>query len=217
MSEATTSGQATTDAATTAATAAATSPPPPPAAAAAAAPATTSPPPPPAAAAATSPPPPPAAAAPAGAPEKYEFAQVEGINLGDGVLGKFGEVAKALNLTQESAQKVLSEVGPAIAKQQADAMKATVEGWQTAAKADKEIGGEQFDANLALAKKGVDAYFSKDFVAWLNQSGLGNHPEMIRGFMKVGKLVSEDRFAPGGSGAQQGEKSAAERLYGSTS
>ena len=214
MTTETTSGQANTEAATTAATAAqttttttATE------STTTAATAATSPPPPPAAAAATSPPPPPAA--PAGAPEKYEFAQVEGINLGEGVLGKFGEVAKALNLTQENAQRVLSEVGPAIAAQQAAAMKAQVQEWETQAKTDKEIGGEKFAENMALAKKGLDAHFSKDFVAWLNQTGLGSHPEFIRGMMKAGKLVSEDRVLTGGSGAQQqGEKSAAERLYG---
>ena len=216
MTTETTSGQANTEAATTAATAAQTTTTTTAAESTTTAATTaTSPPPPPAAAAATSPPPPPVA--PAGAPEKYEFAQVEGITFGDGVLGKFGEVAKALNLTQENAQRVLSEVGPAIAAQQATMMKSQVQEWETQAKADKEIGGEQFDANVALAKKGLDAYFGKDFVAWLNQTGLGNHPELIRGMMKVGKLVSEDRVLTGGSGAQQqGEKSAAERLYGTS-
>ncbi len=152
--------------------------------------------------------------APPGAPEKYEFKPTEGITLNENVLAKYGEVAKALNLPQDAAQRIVSEVAPAIAQQQADAFKATVEGWKEQALADKEIGGEKLAENLGLAKKGMDAYFSADFVKLLNESGLGNHPEMIRGMMKLGKTVSQDRFVPGGSGSPNTGKSAADILYG---
>ena len=153
---------------------------------------------------------------PAGAPEKYEFTPTEGIKLDESVIGKFSEVAKSLNLPQEGAQKIISEVAPLIAKQQADAFKATVDGWASAAKADTDIGGEKFAENLALAKRGIEAHFSKDFVALLDATGLGNHPEMIRGMMKIGRSVSQDTFIPGGSGASNQGKSAADVLYGSS-
>ena len=216
MSE--TSGQPTTEPA-----AAPTAPAPAAAAAPAAAPAPSpapAPSDPPAPAAAPAAAPAPAAAAPApsnappGAPEKYEFQPTEGITLNENVLAKYGEVAKALNLPQDAAQRIVSEVAPAIAQQQADAFKATVEGWKEQALADKEIGGEKLAENLGLAKKGMDAYFSADFVKLLNESGLGNHPEMIRGMMKLGKTVSQDRFVPGGSGSPNTGKSAADILYG---
>lgn len=153
--------------------------------------------------------------APPGAPEKYEFQKTEGIALDEKVLAKYSEVAKSLNMPQDAAQKLLSEVAPAIAQQQADAFKATVEGWKTQTTADKEIGGEKLSENLGLAKRAMDAYFSADFVKLLNDSGLGNHPEMIRGLMKAGRLVSQDRFVAGGSGSSNQGKSAADILYGS--
>lgn len=153
-------------------------------------------------------------AKPAGAPEKYEFKPTEGIKFDDKVIGKYSEIAKELNLTQDGAQKMLAEVAPLIAQQQADAFKATREGWAEAAKADKEIGGDKFTANLALAAKARDAYFTPEFVKLLNSTGLGDHPEMIRGFAKIGKSVSQDGFVSGGSGATP-LATAAERLYGS--
>lgn len=215
MTEAT-SGQATTDAATAAPAAATSAPAAAPAAASAAAPAapaasteTTAASATPAATTSTEP------STPTGAPEKYEFKPTEGIKFNDVVIGKFSEVAKELNLTQDGAQKVLTEVAPLIAKQQVEAFKATVEGWETASKADKEIGGEKYAENLALARKGIDAHFSADFIKLLNDTGLGNHPEMIRGMMKIGRTVSQDKFVPGGTGSQTPMGSAADKLYGS--
>lgn len=205
MTEAT-SGQATTDAATAPTAAAPTA-----AAAPAAAPAPAAP----AEAAAPAASAPAEPSTPAGAPEKYEFKPTEGINLSDAVIGKYSEIARELNLTQDNAQKVITEIAPLIAKQQADTFKATVEGWEAQAKADKEIGGEKLAENLALAKRGLEAHFSGEFVKWLNESGLGNHPEMIRGFMKIGKSVSQDTFVHSGSGATTPMGNAADKLYGS--
>lgn len=153
------------------------------------------------------------APAPSGAPEKYEFKPTEGITLSDTVIGKYSEIAKELNLSQDNAQKILSEVSPLIAQQQADIFKSTVEGWRTQAQADKDIGGDKLTENLGLAKRAMDTYFSADFTKLLNDSGLGNHPEMIRGLMKIGKLVSQDSFVSAGSGAKS-ERSAADVLYG---
>ena len=210
MSE-TTSGQASTDTATAAAA------PAPAAAPAAPAPAASAEAPAPAPAAATQ------AAAPAsatpepaapvvGAPEKYEFKPTEGIKLGEKIIGKYSEIAKELNLTQDGAQKVLTEIAPLIAQQQADVFKSTREAWVNEAKGDKEIGGDKFNENLALAKKGAGAYFSKEFVALLDQTGLGDHPEMIRGLMKIGKTVKEDTLVTGGQGGSPLE-SIASKLY----
>ncbi len=53
-----------------------------------------------------------------GAPGQYEFKPVEGVQLSDEVLGRFSEVARELNLSQDAAQKMLDQVAPAIARQQ---------------------------------------------------------------------------------------------------
>ena len=45
----------------------------------------------------------------------------------------------------------------------------------------------------------------------LEESGLGNHPEVIRVFYRAGKAISEDRFVAGQAGkTNQGD---ARRLY----
>ena len=149
---------------------------------------------------------------PQGAPEKYEFATPEGMQFDDAVVGAFGEVAKDLNLSQEAAQKILDKVGPVMAAQQNEALQAASNEWAEASKTDKEFGGDKLNENLAVAKKAMDQFASPELRALLNESALGNNPEVIRMFYRVGKAISEDGFVVGGN-AKNSEQTTAQRLY----
>ena len=151
---------------------------------------------------------------PQGAPEHYAFKPVEGVQLSGEVLGRFSEAAKALNLSQDAAQHMLDQVAPAIARQQQEAMHALNEQWVSAVKADKEIGGERLQQNLAIAKKARDAFGTDGLRRLLDESRIGNHPEMIRFFVRAGQAISEDSFVPGGARPPAGGKDAATVLYG---
>lgn len=145
-------------------------------------------------------------AQPAGAPEKYEFQAPEGVNFDPAVVDKFSAVAKELNLSQEAAQKVLSEVGPAMAAAQQKAQAEMVASWETEAKADKEFGGENFERNLAIAKQGQAFIGTPALAQFLEQTKLGSHPEVIRLFFKVGQAIAEDTHVPGGARPAGGDK-----------
>jgi hypothetical protein len=155
-------------------------------------------------------------AAPQGAPEQYEFQTPEGLTLDDAVLGEFSGVAKELNLTQEHAQKVLDRMAPVLQARQTDQLQAASAGWAQAAKADSEFGGDALSENLATAKKALDAFASDGLKALLNESGLGNHPEVIRLFYRTGKAISEDRLVTG-SGSTNTNPGDARRLYAASS
>ncbi len=152
-----------------------------------------------------------------GAPAHYEFRPVEGVPLSEEVLGKFSEVARELNLSQGAAQKMLDQVAPAIARQQQAAVQQLNEQWVSAVQADKEIGGEKLGANLAIAKKARDAFGTDGLRKLLNESRIGNHPEMVRFFVRAGQAISEDSFVPGGTRPPAGGKDAASVLYGKQS
>jgi hypothetical protein len=157
---------------------------------------------------------------PAGAPDTYaDFAMPEGYELDAELLGEFTPVLKELNLPQEAAQKVIDFAPKLIEKTVATTQAAVLEGlglkdagtWAAAVKADKEIGGEKLTENLGIANKALGQFFSKDAIAALQKVGLGNHPELIRGLIKVGKAVSEDGFVPGGRNTTT--ESSATRLF----
>ena len=59
---------------------------------------------------------------------------------------------------------------------------------------------------LGHAQKALDTFASKEFREFLDSTGLGNHPEMVRAFAKVGKLMSEDSFVTGqGNGSPKND------------
>lgn len=138
-----------------------------------------------------------------GAPEKYEFQAPEGQKFDDAVLGAYSEIAKELDLPQEAAQKVLDKVAPVIAARQAEQIAAAHKEWATSAQTDKEFGGDKLAENLGVAKKALDTFGTPELKTLLNQSGLGNHPEVIRAFYRAGKAISQDTFV-GGKATQPG-------------
>lgn len=157
---------------------------------------------------------------PAGAPETYaEFTLPEGVSLDKGALEKFTPLAKDLDLSQEQAQKVVdlyaAEVLPHIHQAFAEQQAQKVESWLQASMKDQEIGGTRFDESVSIAKKALDAFGTPALKAALDDSGLGNHPEVIRLLANIGKRISEDRTASTVTGNGVGNRSAAEILYGS--
>lgn len=139
---------------------------------------------------------------PDGPPERYEFAAPEGQSYTPSVIEAYSEVAKEIGLTQESAQKVLDRVSPAMVAAQQAQLAAAFKQWETDARADQEIGGDKFDANLGIANKALDDLGTPELRGLLKESGLGSHPEVLRFFYRAGKAISEDtRVVTGGQRA----------------
>lgn len=149
-----------------------------------------------------------------GAPEKYEFQAGEGVELDAEALKDFEPVARDLNLTNEQAQKLVDaypKILAGVQQRQADAWQATTEQWAADVKADKEIGGEKLTANLSAAQRALDQFGTPELKEYLNTTGLGNHPDLVKTFVKIGKSMSEDGMV---TGKETGQRSAAEVLYG---
>ena len=63
-------------------------------------------------------------------------------------------------------------------------------GWVEQAKADDEFNDYRgFDANLTTARSVLKTFGSDDLAELLNESGLGDHPELIRFALRVGRRL----------------------------
>jgi hypothetical protein len=159
--------------------------------------------------------------APDGAPEKYaDFKAPEGATLAPELVSEVSTLAKELNLSQDKAQKVidtavkLAQQNAAQSQQQiTDTIKATQAQWATDAKADKELGGEKLAENLARAKSAMEVSASPALQELLGKSGLGNHPEVIRHFLKLAPVFLEGKHVPGGKALGNDGKSPEKVLY----
>ncbi|NYT45138.1 protease [Alcaligenaceae bacterium] len=147
-----------------------------------------------------------------GAPEEYTFAMPEGQEIDEGYVNQFAETARELNLPQDTAQQILNKMAPAMVARQAEQIAAAQEQWAQDSRVDKEFGGDHLTENLGIARKAMDQFATPELRTLLNESGMGNHPEVIRMFVRVGKTISEDSFVTGKQSDAQGAGSA-KRFY----
>lgn len=130
-------------------------------------------------------------AAKTNAPEKYVFAAPEGFTISDDMQARFDPVARDLDLTQEQAQKLV-DLYAAVRKDDHQKHETIVADWVDQAKKDPEIGGDHWDTTCNDVKRALKAYASPPLIEYFELSGLGNHPELIRVFAKIGKSIKDD-------------------------
>lgn len=150
-------------------------------------------------------------------PEYAEFKIPEGVPVDAALLTEFKPLAKALGLTQDKAQSAVDwfakTMTPHIEQQMAARVEQNIAEWAELTRADPELGGVKYDQNVDLSRKGLAAFASDQLKALFDSSGLGNHPEMVRHFVGLGKLVDEGKLIVGG--ATDHGLSEADRFYGS--
>lgn len=130
-------------------------------------------------------------------PTQYEFKAPEGRSFDPEVIKAYGDIAKELSLPQEAAQKMLDKIGPMLQDRQAQQLSEIRNSWVSDSRADKEFGGEKLQENLAVARKALDSFGTDELRALLNESGLENHPEVIRLLYRAGRAISGDRYVGG--------------------
>jgi len=123
-------------------------------------------------------------------PASYKIEIPEGFELDPAVDKEFREFAAANKFTQDQVGK-LKDMQVAMYSKQAEALSRQVVEWGNEVNADKEFGGPNVDANMAIAGVAINEFFSPKVAALLDKTGLGNHPEFVRGFYRIGLTMSE--------------------------
>lgn len=162
----------------------------------------------------TPPPPaePAAEPAPAPAPPSYDdLVLPDGLSPDAETGAAFRSLAAEAGLSRDTAQKLV-DLQAGLIRKQGDAARAaaqdTARAWAKDAAADAEYGGADFARNAGLARQAIQAFATPALVELLDSSGLGNHPELIRAFYRVGKAMEEDGRV-GGSAAPRPDRLAA--------
>ncbi len=148
------------------------------------------------------------------APEKYELKLPEDSQLDEAVLDRTAAYAKKRGLSNADAQELVDQQNQAVA----DHLKASREiadGWVNEVKADKELGGDNFKKSSELAKRVVNRFGSDLFKTALIDTGMGNHPELLRFCYNIGLEMGDDTLVIAGttSSAPQKDKKAYDVMY----
>jgi hypothetical protein len=146
------------------------------------------------------------------------FTVPEGMTLDAEMIEKAMPLFKDAGINQEQSQKFLDLYAAKMQESEQgklDSFNQMRQDWANQAKSDPEYGGDKFDENIASAKAALDKFGNPELLKVLDSSGMGDHPEMIRFMMSVGRLTQED--TPGNGAKNHGQaKSHLDILYPSS-
>lgn len=154
----------------------------------------------------------------AGPPEAYaDFNLPEGFTLDGERKEATLTLFRDLGLSQDRAQKAIDHFIKTVGEDEATraaAYEAAVakqrEDWATEAKAQL---GDKYDAELGFAKTAVNALNDTKLMETFNETGWGNHPDLIKAFAFFGKMMRDSGSEVGSQGAEPEKKNPWDVMY----
>jgi hypothetical protein len=155
---------------------------------------------------------------PDGAPEAYaDFKVPDGFTLDPEVSKEAGTIFKDLNLTQDSAQRLVdfyvSKTQEA-AQQPFKTWENMQKEWRDAVAKDTEIGGKLAEVKTTVSRaidSLGDAKLASDFREAMDITGAGNHPAFVKAFYRLARQVTEGGHVQGGKPSPLGQQAPGER------
>ncbi len=130
-------------------------------------------------------------------PEHYTLKVPDGETLDPDALAVFEPIFKEAKLSNEMVQKLVDAQN----QQRTAALEKINAQWLGELKSDKEIGGSKLPAQIKLAQGALARFGTPELKSFLDGSKLGNHPELVRYFAKVGAAMSEGSMVNGEAGS----------------
>jgi len=142
---------------------------------------------------------------------------------------ELSELASELGLSQEQAQtwledrsdivsEMLENAQEIVEKRAKEDLARASEQWKEELKSDPEVGGDNANETAELAKRFAEAYLPDELVSWLDETGYGNNPGIVKAFRKaaIDLDLAGDDMAKGGNGTSN-PKNDSELFYGKSS
>lgn len=151
----------------------------------------------------------------AGAPEKYEVTFDKDLMTAEEIAAEEAS-ARAAGLSNDDLQTRIGSMEKARADyrgRQLAEHAARVEGWNAELKADKEFGGDKFDASLRGAQRVLAKFGDDQLRKDLEASGYGSHPGLFRALARISAAISDDVFEPAGDQASKAGKDSGPLWY----
>lgn len=128
--------------------------------------------------------------------EAYEFTVPEEMEMDADAIKEFKQLAFEMKLSPENAAKL---VGFDVARLTKAHEKLEASAKQTREEAEtklKQDWGDEYEANLNLAKRTIEKFGGQPLRDFFNETKLGDRPELVQFCHAVGKAMSESTLAP---------------------
>lgn len=141
-------------------------------------------------------------------PEAYDFGASPGAD--GGATAQQGELERSARawfhdagLSQRQAEVLYRNWNDFAAAQARDSEITAAEGRAQAERELRSEWGRIYDRKVATASRAVAEFGGEALAAYLDETGLGNDPRLIRAFARIAELVGEDSLV--GEGDRQGD------------
>ena len=124
-------------------------------------------------------------------PEGYEFGE------DGGDLDFYRSAVHQIGLTQEQATDMLDLYSSVQEEQNEASEKATADFAVDSQIELKREWQQNYDAKLDQAQRAFAQFSTPEFNEIMDETGLGNHPEVIKAFAKIGSMIGEDKLVVG--------------------
>ncbi len=137
-----------------------------------------------------------------GKPERYDYSGVElpeNYSYDENLLNEFNELAGKYNLSQKSANELMSMAvkltqlnGSNYSKTMAEQQRQQIENYKQNLINDREIGGANFERTMHTANIAYSQFADDEVRDLLSQTGLNCHPKVVKMFYDIGKRMQND-------------------------
>lgn len=133
----------------------------------------------------------------------YSLKSPEGMKVSEQGINHVLELAKAHGWDNDTAQDYLNSVAEqsrASVQRSLDAYQAQRKEWRASIQSDPELGGQNFERTVHRCGKLMQKIDPKgELRTFMNTSGIGDHPVVVRAFEQIARYLVPDDFVTGGS------------------
>lgn len=126
--------------------------------------------------------------------EEYKYETPEEVPLSQDFLSKFNQTAYENNILPHQAKAMVDFYLEEMAVEEENYQRESQEKLQESLNALKQEWGEGFEKKVKQAQAVVNTFGDESIRNYLNDSGLGNDPQLVKFFAKVGESLNEDSF-----------------------
>lgn len=151
--------------------------------------------------------------------DSYEVKLPEGFTADESLISDFKKMALEDKLPPASAQKYVdmyANAAQGMMKQLTDQHAAAQAAWQKEIFAMPEFQGERLTQSKAILGRAMEEYGSPEARTILNESGLGNHPALVKYLLNLAEGLVEGTSVPAGKPTANGKgapRTAGELFY----
>jgi hypothetical protein len=141
----------------------------------------------------------------------------DGMQVDKDLVDKFTPIAKELGLKSDQAQKIANLYAERIQAQEksvTDAWANQQKSWAEANRKDPEIGGPNYDANVAVAREAISKFGGEALRKEIDELGIGDNPALLKAWVQIGKATGTDKVGRTGQPVPVHDENAVNRkLY----